>query len=1148
MKEITAWRRTACLLLAAFLLIPIIGIAEDAYPIASRERYIGYVKFTKADETRQYPYEASDLVKSYASGAGVSIRAKVTNKYGNIWYETNDGTYMYSGDVEVQWYQESGMDAYYHFNNDNEVRAQPFESSAVKEYMQEEDIVWVFASVKNKYGNIWYETTGGFVYSGDVDYSHTITWEDRIWFTCNKAMYSHAIPYDSGSKVKQYAKGEYVYATTGVKNSTWIGTQNDWVELQDGSYLYAGDLTVMYRLVSLPSNGIKKGTYQVTAGTSLYARPFTEGSGTYVAAGTELSIVEGAVNNLGDSWYRVDRAGSDVWISGEKIRYIGTVTVTGSTSGTTSGTPSGNLIQGNSFNLKGTLTASDTISSVTGGVYDNLTGNAALAPVTVTPNAKTLNLNTSAINKNLKFGQLPIGNYRFIVTATLSTGYTKELINSRFNVIEASATPLKITTQPKSVTVSAAGNTATAKVVAQGDGLSYQWYEKLPGASGFSKSSVKTASYSRSVTEDISGIQIYCLVSDSHGGSVASNTVSLSIVQSSGVPMYGGEIIEYYAKASTNVRSDASTSASVVGTLAKGQHMWCWFDEQIESDGYTWGHCYLEDGTEGWIAISNRDAVTPFNSSVNKTSDTITEYAVTTSNGLHILGTAGSASSSIFVMPKGTHFWAWNGDTQVKGNYTYYHGFVADGTVGWAAIAQYGEVVEHHAAIVEQPQNLVVDTSFNETPSVTISAEGDGLSYQWWEKGPNDSAFAVSEQNTEIYFWNDISISQNGFQVYAVVTDKYGNSVTSDTATLTLRDADSIALSGNMPDGSIAMLVNRTAFSNVEQSPANAWWFGHEWTSADPQIATVDNGVITAHQSGATTITCTSLSPSAASASITVTVYEEPAFAIETSGVQEDGTFTVTIGLSANHLGLDGLHVSVWDDYEGKGIVFENADCLNGTQAAAMTDGRDIPLNGALMHLFAYEAPITGNGDLFRLHFRVPDRETDVGFVLNIDYQSAFVNDVSAFFYASAARYQCPHADATWLDIHAQTYAENGYRYLYCPDCDKAVEVVTLPRFSSLMSAPDLLLPAQLQIIGEEAFAGSAAAVVVLPETVVRIEDRAFALCSNLREIYIPESVQYISPTAFDKLDVQRITVFGVPGSRAEDFAQAIGCGFSSGE
>jgi hypothetical protein len=55
----------------------------------------------------------------------------------------------------------------------------------------------------------------------------------------------------------------------------------------------------------------------------------------------------------------------------------------------------------------------------------------------------------------------------------------------------------EITTQPTNY-VGTIGSTATATVKATGEGLSYQWYFANPGATSFTKSGSKTATYSRS--------------------------------------------------------------------------------------------------------------------------------------------------------------------------------------------------------------------------------------------------------------------------------------------------------------------------------------------------------------------------------------------------------------------------------------------------------------------------------------------------------------------------------------------------------------------------------------------------------------------------------------------------------------------------
>ena len=90
--------------------------------------------------------------------------------------------------------------------------------------------------------------------------------------------------------------------------------------------------------------------------------------------------------------------------------------------------------------------------------------------------------------------------------------------------------------------------------------------------------------------------------------------------------------------------------------------------------------------------------------------------------------------------------------------------------------------------------------------------------------------------------------------------------------------------------------------------------------------------------------------------------------------------------------------------------------------------------------------------------------------------------------------------------------------------------------------SPDLILPADLITIEQEAFAGGAFTYAKLSDNTVSIAQRAFADCPNLIYIYIPEATTSIDPNAFG--DLSTLTVFGKTGSTAEIFAQTHGFTF----
>ena len=86
-------------------------------------------------------------------------------------------------------------------------------------------------------------------------------------------------------------------------------------------------------------------------------------------------------------------------------------------------------------------------------------------------------------------------------------------------------------------------------------------------------------------------------------------------------------------------------------------------------------------------------------------------------------------------------------------------------------------------AIVEQPQDVQVNVG--EKFSIKPSVQGDGLTYQWYVKESGAKAFKTSSNKTSAYAYT-MQKYMAGRQVYCVITDQYGNQVTTDVATISL--------------------------------------------------------------------------------------------------------------------------------------------------------------------------------------------------------------------------------------------------------------------------------------------------------------------------------------------------------------------------
>ena len=82
----------------------------------------------------------------------------------------------------------------------------------------------------------------------------------------------------------------------------------------------------------------------------------------------------------------------------------------------------------------------------------------------------------------------------------------------------------------------------------------------------------------------------------------------------------------------------------------------------------------------------------------------------------------------------------------------------------------------------------------------------------------------------------------------------------------------------------------------------------------------------------------------------------------------------------------------------------------------------------------------------------------------------------------------------------------------------------------------DIVLPSDLTVIEEEALSGLPVSVVKCGEALQTIESRAFAGCTELSHIYIPESTETIAEDAFEGCEDP--VIWGKTGSAAEAYAE----------
>ena len=89
------------------------------------------------------------------------------------------------------------------------------------------------------------------------------------------------------------------------------------------------------------------------------------------------------------------------------------------------------------------------------------------------------------------------------------------------------------------------------------------------------------------------------------------------------------------------------------------------------------------------------------------------------------------------------------------------------------------------AKITKQPQSVSVVNGADAT--VSFDAVGDGLTYKWYYKNKTATKFSLTTSFKSNTYSVSMSSTRGGRQVYCVVTDKYGNTATTNTVTLNMK-------------------------------------------------------------------------------------------------------------------------------------------------------------------------------------------------------------------------------------------------------------------------------------------------------------------------------------------------------------------------
>ena len=357
---------------------------------------------------------------------------------------------------------------------------------------------------------------------------------------------------------------------------------------------------------------------------------------------------------------------------------------------------------------------------------------------------------------------------------------------------------LVITKQPESVTV-AEGELAKVSVEASGEGLSYAWWIASAGSTKFSKSSVTGSSYSTVMNASRSGRQLYCVITDASGNTVTTDTVTMNMLtplvitkQPESVRVAEGEIAKvsveasgddlsylwwYAPSGSTKFYKSSVTTASYavqMNATRAGRRLYC-----VVTDAY--GKSVQSETVT--IDLSTPLEITKQLESVTVAEGERAKVSIEASgDGLSYewwIAAAGSTKFSKSSVTGSSYSTVMNASRSGRQVYC----IITD---AYGASVQSDTVTLNMITPLEITKQPVSATALaGENVEVIVEAVGDGLTYEWWWATATSTNFSKSSITTNVYAV-PMNSTRDGRKVYCVVTDAYGNSVTSDTVSIHL--------------------------------------------------------------------------------------------------------------------------------------------------------------------------------------------------------------------------------------------------------------------------------------------------------------------------------------------------------------------------
>ena len=411
--------------------------------------------------------------------------------------------------------------------------------------------------------------------------------------------------------------------------------------------------------------------------------------------------------------------------------------------------------------------------------------------------------------------------------------------------------PLIITSQPVNQTFEV-GHSVTVSLRAEGSGLTYQWYFKKKGQTSFSPWNGRThATETCTPNATWDGIQLYCVVKDSTGKTLQSETITVSALQSLKITSQPtGKTIKLGDSLKVSLKAEG------IGLT----YQW-YFKKTTQTSFSPWkGHTNATETCKPnatWNGIQLYCIVK--DSAGNSVQSNTVEMTVTQELKITVQPTdktttlGDPVTLSLKAQGEGlTYQWYFKKTTQTSFNVWKGHTNATETctpNATWNGIQLYcivkdsaGNSVQSNTVtvrvnsagitITQQPQNqsIIAGTSIN----LTVKATGSSLKYQWYFKKKGQTSFNIWNGRTHASETVSPNNTWDGIQLYCKITDGSGNTLNSDTVTVSVLSVTTQPVNVTVEAGSSATFTVKATGSGLQyqwyymKSNATTWsvWKG----------------------------------------------------------------------------------------------------------------------------------------------------------------------------------------------------------------------------------------------------------------------------------------------------------------------------------